>query len=138
MEAESNEGKLREAAAIYRLAGLHPDDQLDDLVGTLEAHELWSMRHVAGIIGVDLSQVVKRMTKTSRSGGRFNPATLPLILEEIELAKTKEQNPLLTAEIWSRGTSPGFLARLIGQPVSTVQWRAARGREEKEMEGSDG
>lgn len=135
MKAEEREAALRLAEKIHRTAGLHPDAQVPDLVAKLAEQGLWSMQQIAKIVGVDIQRVRRHMSKPTRTGGRFNPATLPLIIEELELAKTGESNPLLTAEIWNRGTSPGFLATLLGQPVSTVQWRAARGREMKEQAG---
>ncbi len=129
MDINEREEMLRTAAEIYRMSGLYSDEQLPDIVKTLDGQGLWSISQVAKIIGASPTKVRRYMTKTSKTGGRFDPATLPLILEEIELAKTGESNPVLTAEIWRRGTSPGFLALLIEQPVATVQWRAARGRD---------
>lgn len=133
---------IKEALEIYRNRGTYDSEQLDRAVRTLSGHEMWSMTQMAKILGASMREVTARTTKTTKTGGRFNPATLELALEEVALADLGDQNPLLTAKIWEMGTSPSFLARLIGQPVSTVQLRAANGREEarrmRELEGEDG
>lgn len=120
---------VKEAAEIYRNRGTFDAEQLDRAVEVLVGHDMWSMTQMAKILGVNIREVLGRTSKTSKTGGRFNPDTLELALEEIALAELGDSNPLLTARIWDMGTSPSFLAKLIGQPVSTVQWRAARGRE---------
>src|SRR5690606_31804599 len=107
----------------------------DRAVEVLEGHGLWSMNQMMKILGVSMRQILGRTSKANTTGGRFNPDTLELALEEITIAELGETNPLLTARIWDMGTSPSFLARMIGQPVSSVQWRAARGRE---MVGGNG
>lgn len=127
MEAEKK--IVKEAAEIYRKRDTFDAEQVDRAVEVLAGHGIWSMTQMAKILGVNIREVLARTSKTDKSGGRFNPATLELALEEIALAELGDSNPLLTARIWDMGTSPSFLARLIGQPVSTVQWRAARGRE---------
>lgn len=124
-----NKKIVKEAAEIYRERGTFDSEQLDRAVEVLSGHGVWSMTQMAKILGVNMREIMGRTSKADKSGGRFEPATLDLALEEIALADLGESNPLLTAKIWDMGTSPSFLAKLIGQPVSTVQWRAKRGRE---------
>lgn len=124
-----NEKIVKEAAEIYRKRATFDGEQLDRAVEVLSGHGIWSMTQMAKILGVNIREILARTSKTDKSGGRFNPDTLDLALEELAIAKLGDSNPLLTARIWDMGTSPSFLAKLLGQPVSTVQWRAARGRE---------
>lgn len=126
----SNRQIVKEALEIWRDRGTYDDEQLDRAVKALVAHGMWSMTQMAKILDVSMREILSRTSKSEKTGGRFNPATLELALEEIALADLGDQNPLLTAKIWEMGTSPSFLARLIGQPVSTVQLRAANGRDE--------
>lgn len=124
-----NEKIVKEAAEVYRKRATFDGEQLDRAVQVLSGHGIWSMTQMAKILGVNIREILARTSKTDKSGGRFNPDTLDLALEELAIAKLGDSNPLLTARIWDMGTSPSFLAKLLGQPVSTVQWRAARGRE---------
>lgn len=126
-----NKTIVKEALEIWQKRGTYDQEQLDRAVATLVGHGMWSMNQMAKILDVNVRQIMSRTAKTDTTGGRFNPATLDLALEEMSLADLGDSNPLLTARIWDMGTSPSFLAKLIGQPASTVQWRAARGREMK-------
>lgn len=124
-----NETIVKEAEEIYRHRATFDGEQIDRAVEVLAGHEIWSMTQMAKILGVNIREIISRTSKTDKTGGRFNPETLELALEELTIAKLGDSNPLLTARIWDMGTSPSFLAKLLGQPVSSVQWRAQRGRE---------
>lgn len=136
--AIDNRKIVKEALEIWQKRGTFDEEQMDEAVAVLVSHDFWSMTQMAKILDTSMREVMMRTSKSSKSGGRFSPATLELALEEIALNDLGESNPLLTAKIWEMGTTPSFLARLIGQPTSTVQWRAARGREEAKAAGTWG
>ena len=121
---------VKRAADIYRFAGnIDPAWRLD-AVKALSSHGLWSLAHIVAITGVSMHDVRRTVSKSDHSGGRFNPTTLQLILEEFELAQVGQDNPMLTAQIVREGTSVGMLAKLLDQPITRVRTRALRGATE--------
>ncbi len=120
--------EVRQALDIYKRRETFDTEQLERAVKLLASHNLWSMAQVSAISGATKPVVYRLMTKEDHTGGRFNPETLDLILEEIELKDRNETNRALTAKILSMGTSSYMLGKLIGQPVASVKWRAASWR----------
>lgn len=118
--------KLQQAWDIYRRAGAYNDAQLDEATKVLEGHGLWSLRSMAKITGASYNQIQGRVVKSERTGGRFEPRTLELILEESRLADRGESNPKLTSEIIAGGTSLTFLAKLLGQTPKKIETRLKR------------
>lgn len=120
---------IREARDIYRRRDVLDEEMLERAVSVLAGHKIWSMSQVRQITGAKSKMVRDIMQKTSHTGGKLNPQSFDLMLEEIELADRNDSNPLLTLRIVESGTSGLMLSRLIGQSVATVNWRARRGRE---------
>lgn len=122
---------VKEAASIYRHAGnVSPAWRLE-AVETLASHKLWSLTQIVAISGVPMHDVRRIASKKSHTGGRFNPATLQLILELFDLTSLERTNDNLVARIVQEGTSVGMLARIIGAPVGRFRnqlERVARGQ----------
>lgn len=123
-----NRKAVREAWQIYQRREGFDAHKKDEAVRLLAGHGIWSLAHIAAIVGVSRDFVRTRYDKSDHTGGRFNPETLDLILEEFELKDRNESNEFLTARIIELGTSSGLLAKLIGQPWSTVKWRAGKAK----------
>jgi hypothetical protein len=124
-----NRKAVRDALDIYRRNAGFDEFQRDEAVKLLIEHGVWSITHITQIAGVSRHYARQRFDKSDHTGGRFNPDTLELILEEFALKDARETNPRLTAHIVQQGTSSGFLARLLGQPWSSVKWRVRRANE---------
>lgn len=120
--------ELREAHDIHRRRATFDAEQQERAIVKLAGHELWSMAQIAAIVGVPKHHVYKLVTKTDHTGGKFNPASIELILEEIANKDRNEPNRALTARILADGTSSYMLEKLTGQDVSTIKWRALQHR----------
>ncbi|GAB2699354.1 hypothetical protein BKA24_001790 [Microbacterium marinum] len=116
----------KRAAAIYHYAGRHDLAWRERAVRELAAQNLWSLTNIVAISGVKMHEVRQIVTKTDRTGGRFNAATLDLILEEFELRAVGKLNDVLTARIVELGTSAGTLAKILGVTVATVKTQLRR------------
>lgn len=121
--------ELREALQIYRKRDTFDSQQLEEAVSILTRHGIWSMVQIRSITGASTALVYATAGKTDRTGGRFNPDTLELLIEEIALKDSAEVNVRLTHRIAEMGTSTYMIAKLVGTPVATVKYRAARGKE---------
>ena len=138
MKSETTK-KLEQAYEIYRRRGAHSDADLDKAAEALMGQGLWSLSNIALILGTNMRQVTQRVSKSDSTGGRLNPATLELIVEESRLADLGESNPLLTAKIAEMGTSWTFLAKLLGQTQGQVRYRLKKAAQMRaEGAGRDG
>lgn len=117
---------VKTAAAIYQFSDVRDQRWCEESVLTLGAHGIWSLTHISAITGVSMSRVRSLISKTDRTGGRLNPASFQLILEEFSVRSTGETNDKLTARIIAEGTSAGMLARLLDVPVGKVRSQLAR------------
>ncbi|MEV5068929.1 hypothetical protein MRBLMI12_000486 [Microbacterium sp. LMI12-1-1.1] len=126
--------EVRAARDIYRRRNAIDDETRERAVTLLAGHKdadgapLWSMAQVAKISGAKPSVVRRLMDKKDHTGGRINPESFDLILEEIALKDRNESNVLLTKRIIDDGTSTYQLSKLIGVKVPTVKWRLDKAR----------
>ncbi|KZE41417.1 hypothetical protein AVW09_02175 [Microbacterium sp. T32] len=119
---------MKQADEIY-----HRADRLDparraravELLGT---HGLWSLAQISAISGARMHEVRRVVVKKDSTGGRFNPGTLPWILEDFALRDRGETNDVLTARIVNAGTSELMLARLLDVSVASIRSQVRRGR----------
>lgn len=118
----SKRKEVKQAHAIYRRREALKSDGMAEAIATLAAHGLWSRRQIMAITGAGEYRVRLAVGKVDRTGGRFNPDTLDLLLELFEIQDQNEQNPHLIALIIDMGTSARMLSRLSGIPESTVKW----------------
>ncbi|MDF2990246.1 MAG: hypothetical protein K0S37_760 [Microbacterium sp.] len=117
---------VKQALNIYRHA-----DKLDpawrlNAVTTLGKHGLWSLTQIVAISGVPMHDVRRTISKSDHTGGRFNPDTLSLLVEEFELRSSGGLNDALTARIIQEGTSLGMTAKLLGVTPGTIRTQLER------------
>lgn len=122
---------VSEALEIYTADG-HGPEWRQAAIRRLARRGVWSLAHVSAISGVGMHEVRRTVTKTDHTGGRFNPATLSLIAEELALRDGGEVNDALTATIVSMGTSPLLLSRLLGVSVGKIRAQVARDQRSQE------
>lgn len=120
--------ELKEALQIHRKRKTFDAQQREEAVGILAQHGIWSMVQIGAISNAPASLVYAVAGKTDRTGGRFNPDTLELLLEEIALKDSSEVNVLLTSRIAEMGTSSYMIAKLTGIHPATVKYRIASGK----------
>lgn len=92
---------------------------------------MFSNNQIAAITGLSLKRVCALNPKTDKSGGRFNPQTLPLLLElwvEYEDGGMGRQLGQLVKTIVDSGTSVGTASRLTFIPPTTLsRWLKQHG-----------
>ena len=115
--------ELREAQSIYSRRGSFDPEMAERAIRALAGHGFWSKNHITALTGAKRALVQRLVDKTERTGGRFNPDTLDLILEAITLKDRNEWNPYLIRTITEAGTSVYFLALLLDVPASTLKYR---------------
>lgn len=108
---------LEEAAWVWAHAQNYDRQQKYDAAASLGEWGIFSLRQIGAIVGLGHSTVQKLVTKTARTGGKFDPACLVPLLEMSKRRRRGE--PVEPGEVASMlsagsGTSPGFAARLGG------------------------
>ena len=126
----SNYEAVKQAFDIYKRKDALDEFGKEDAVALLGSQGLWSQRQMSAITGATPFFVAQRNTKTDTTGGKFNPQTFDLLLEAIELYDAGETNRHLLRRIFEAGTSVFMMSRLIGIPVSTIQWNIKRAKGE--------
>lgn len=90
----------------------------------LGKHGCWSKAQIANILDVRIRTVQNwAIDKSDRTGGRFDPATLRMLIELADQARVGMADPELTREIARYGTSPVMIARLTGDTEIDVRRR---------------
>jgi hypothetical protein len=90
-----------------------------DAIGLGQAG-MFSNRHIAAITGLSVDLVCDIVKKSDKTGGRFNPESLPLIFDLWLEYVDGGTNPQLISTIVNSGTSVGFLARLTDIPATSL------------------
>lgn len=129
MEPSETTKRLEQAWNIYRRRGAFDDAGFEEAVKVLQSHGFWSLRAMEKILDVPYSKLRAVVEKPERTGGRFNPETLELMLEESRLADRGDSNPELTLRITQMGTSWSFLGRVLDQTDSKVLRRLRKAQE---------
>ena len=119
--------ELREALVFYRRREVMDLPEQEGAIDRLSRHRLWSMSQIGSIIGRTRAFVARRMDKSDMTGGKFNPQTIPDLLELIELKDRGEEPAELMRKISDAGTSGYMISRLTGIPLSTVTYKIKRG-----------
>ena len=89
----------------------------------LAEHGLWSKRHIAMISGLDISTVAGLVQKSDRTGGRFSPGSLDLLVELCEKTDKHENDAELERKIIDEGTGYGMLEKITGLPHQHIRKR---------------
>jgi hypothetical protein len=84
-----------------------------------------SNRNLEAICGLPWYAVAEITGKRDRTGGRLEPATLPLMVTFAEQWEAGRRNRRLLVAILNQGTSQGMVSRLCNVPVKAVERLAA-------------
>ena len=117
---------VRQAADIHGRSAAFDDSARVDAITILHGHGLWSLTQIAAISAAKMSHVTRAVSKSDRTGGRLNPDSLTLIVEEFELRSLGQTNDALTARIHEQGTSLLVLSRLLAVNVGSLRTQVAR------------
>ena len=120
---DSKRKEVEQTLDIWRRSPGFGPEQWEEAIQIMAAHGIWSKAQVRATTRAPKRMVDRFMTKNDHTGGRFNPATLELIVEEFEIT---EPNSNLTAAIIRNGTSALVLGRLLGQTPGAVASRARK------------
>lgn len=129
---------VKEALEIYVTAGgpqVKKVEWRQAAIRRLARHGMWSLAHIQAITGVGMKEVRRTVTKSDHTGGRFNPATLSLIVEEFDMRQGGGVNDALTTAIVDMGTSPLLLSRILGVSVGRIRAQLARYQRESAAAG---
>ncbi|MBT2484836.1 MULTISPECIES: hypothetical protein [unclassified Microbacterium] len=122
---------LEEAHWVYTHREEYDRQQRYDAAVSLSQWGRFSLRQVAAICGIAHSTVkVVAGSKSEKTGGRFNPACLPIL---IDIRGRRVRGEAVDADtvrrLVSTGTSLGFAARLSEIPESYLRRRLERSEE---------
>lgn len=124
-----HEEELRQAMTVHGMllrGELSEDAALVAAVDLAESG-VWSLRHLALITGLTEGRIARKVAlKAERTGGRFNPESLPHMLNAIEGRRRDEPIQDEVAQAVTLGTGPYLVSRLTGIPASSVKWYCAR------------
>lgn len=120
--------------------GTIPKAQRENCAVELYRHEIWNYQHIANICGGNYYTIRRMLAKEkyqlkplpdSVTGGKFNPATLDLILLLVgNVARNEEPSRELVGKIANMGTSTRVLSRLTGITIGRILY--AQSQYEKE------
>jgi hypothetical protein len=97
--------------------------RVDDAVALGETG-VFSNNNIALIVGLDVGMVGRLTGKTDKTGGRFNPEGLPLILDlSLAWRAHKICDAHLVRAIVGAGVSPSIVAKLTGISRGTLYSR---------------
>jgi hypothetical protein len=122
---------LEEAHWVYTHRDEYDRQQKYDAAASLSQWGLFSLRHVAAICGIAHTTVkVVAGSKSEKTGGRFDPACLPALIEiRARRSRGEEVDAASVAQIISSGTSLGFAAKLSGVSESYLRRRSEKAEE---------
>lgn len=112
---------LQQAALIHRQAPTASLEERERNVVLLDGPGIWSQAQIVAITHASRWQVHRLSKKSNRRGGKFNPESLPLL---IEIRRHKDKGQLdrtLFARVVAQGTSPDMIARLTGYSSTSVK-----------------
>lgn len=113
---------LEEAAWVYSHIDQYDRQQRFDAAASLAEWRVFSIRQIARIVGLSVTPVadlLKASRKSDKTGGRFDPASLPALKELAQRRRRSEEiEPAKVAEALDAGggTSPYMASRLTGIP----------------------
>jgi len=127
-----NRTAVEQADEIYRRSDRLNPERRARSIELLASHGLWSMPQISRISGAGMHEVRRVVDKSDRTGGRFHPDTLTLILEEFRIRDLGQTNDFLTLRIVSEGTSIGMLARLLDVEIHSIRSQIRRATKAQE------
>ncbi|UOE45909.1 hypothetical protein [Agromyces larvae] len=118
---------VKEAARAYAHRDELNAEEKTDAARSLGKRGVWSIRQIAGIVGLPAWTVAREVqAKADRTGGKFSPESLQHLVAALSTPHREAMwAAVLRAE--AAGTGVAMLARLTGLPLATVKWRVKRG-----------
>jgi hypothetical protein len=110
---------LTEAKFVHEHRAEMDRQALFDAVASLGEWGLFSARSISKITGVDVRTVLKISPKPVRTGGRFDPESLPHLIQLIHLRERGELD-IFEARKAVQKTSTYFASRATGIPRSSL------------------
>jgi hypothetical protein len=111
---------LEQALEVWNRQAPDRQTQIDDAV-MLGETGVFSKRHISFITGLDLNLVNELVRKPDKTGGRFNPEALPLILDlSLGWRQNRVCDAQLTRTIVAIGVSPFMISKLSGISRTTL------------------
>jgi len=108
---------LTQATTTYG-ATLDRQGKFDAAVALAE-HNIFSARNISQITGLATTTVLRLAPKSEKTGGRFNPESLPHLVRLMHLRANGEVDVREAKAAVDKGTSTTFAARLTGIPTTT-------------------